>query len=173
MNLREALQSTKILLIALILFIIFRIAFNFVAEGLGDGILTLQLTFSGEEFRRLAEAWEEQDLLAIYFNHFYLDFLYPIIYGTFIASLLAKAMTLKNISQRANFLITLPFVAALLDMTENSLHIYMLTDFSRISDSMVWVSGAITHTKWVLAMGAFALALVMFLIPKRKKGLGD
>lgn len=161
---RHIISKNNILLGSLLLFFISQVTILSVTADLGRDFLGLQTTLSSKVFLHIAQSWKTTGLINSYYQHFYLDFIiHPILYGVFISSLLAWTFDRKRISASADILLLLPFLASVLDITENSLHLYLLADFSRISAAIVYFSGFCSWTKWIIAFVCLFGSLILNL----------
>lgn len=161
---REIIGRRYILLGSLLLVVLSQAVILFIASDLGIDFLRMQTTFSSAVFLRIAHAWNAAGLMQQYFRHFYLDFvIHPILYGVFISSLMAWTFQRKNISARADSLLLLPFMATAFDLIENNLHLYLLTDLSRLSDVIIFYSGLCSWAKWIIALGCLFGSLALHL----------
>ncbi len=152
----------------LILYIISQISIMIITSGLGSDFLSLQITLSRDTFLGIAQNWQSQGLIDMYYRHFYFDYIHPLLYGIFISSFMAKAFNKRNISESLDLLLLLPFVASALDMVENSIHLYLLADLSRVTYGIVLFSGVCTNLKWVIALMSLFGSAALFFAPVNK-----
>lgn len=161
---RNFISKNSILLGSLLLFLISQVTILSITADLGKDFLGLQTTFSNKVFLHIAQSWKTSGLIESYYQHFYLDFIiHPVLYGIFLSSLLAWTFDRKRILTSSYILLLLPFLASFWDVMENSLHLYMLADFSRISAVMVFFSGFCTWTKWIIALVCLVGSLILNL----------
>ncbi len=85
----------------------------------------------------------------------WIDMFYPLVYSTLLASLLY--LVFKR--TRLEILIFVPFVAALLDYTENILLRISILSFPDMNEKIVSIAGPVTFLKWLLVFFAFFLLL--------------
>ncbi|MFZ5889425.1 MAG: hypothetical protein ACOYYF_18460, partial [Chloroflexota bacterium] len=142
------------------------VLFWFLARGLGNlppgapTIFDLQLAFTAEKFQAVLAAWGEQNVRA-YINGMWLDFLYPIAYALALSSWLA-VLTHRPDRPPARLTLSLfaaPFLAALLDYVENTLHLLMLAILHTTPPALVLLASLAAAVKWTLA-GLSILAII-------------
>lgn len=127
-------------------------------------IFDLQLAFSAEKFQSVLAAWGETNVRA-YVSGMWLDYLYPIAYALALSSWLAvlARQTGRPPSRSILTLFWFPFLTALLDYVENSLHLLMLAVLHTFPPAPVFLASLAAAIKWTLAgLSVFAiLALTM------------
>jgi len=165
---RRVIGSVKITVISFTAFMVSQAAIASITHDLGSDFLAIQLTLSHERFLTIASGWQSAGLMPVYCRHFYLDYLHPVFYSVFLSSFMALAFARRGVSSKYNVILFLPFLAALLDMVENSFHIYMLLDFTRITAGMVMMSGICTWVKWTVSFLCFLIALVICCVARKK-----
>ncbi|GAB4504990.1 MAG: penicillin acylase family protein [Anaerolineales bacterium] len=144
--------------------------FWLLARGLGSlppgapSIFDLQLAFTVERFQFVMAQWGAAAMQA-YVTSMWLDYLYPIAYtlalGGWLAVLTRRAG--RAPSRPALVLFAAPFLAALLDYVENSLHLLMLAVLHATPAALVFLASLAAAIKWILAGASvlFILALTM------------
>lgn len=163
-NYRHFVSRKRILLSSLLLFFLSQLTIMLITADLGIDLLKLQTALTSQAFLYIAHSWKTTGLLTSYYHHFYLDFIiHPMLYGVLLSSLLAWTFNRKRISASFDILLLLPFLASVLDITENSLHFYLLADFSRISGSFVLFSGFCSWLKWIIAFVCLIASLTLNL----------
>jgi len=95
----------------------------------------------------------------MYLHLQWIDMVYPLVYSTLLASLLY--LVYKR--TRLEILVFVPFVAALLDYTENILLRISILSFPHMNEKIVSIAGVITFVKWLLIFFAFFLLLFGFI----------
>jgi len=85
----------------------------------------------------------------------WVDMVYPLVYSTLLASLLY--LVFKR--TRLEILVSVPFVAALFDYTENILLRISILSFPEMNEKVVSIAGTVTFLKWLLVFFAFFLLL--------------
>lgn len=158
-------KSNSTFLIALFMIIYFtsQIIIGSILHDIGTlNALALQTTFSRDMFMSIAVGWLASGEIEMYYKHFYFDFLHPLWYSILLSLLIARSFTLNQVNPKFNFMILTPFMAGLCDLVENSMHVYMLADLDRATNSLVWFSGLAANTKWFLAF--LGLGTSIFLI---------
>ncbi|WP_176330251.1 hypothetical protein [Oceanobacillus rekensis] len=122
-------------------------------------VFVLQTTFDSSVFSTIVNQWESDGVNHHYFNHYYLDFLHPIFYSVFLASLLSKPLNRGLVSDKFSFVIVFPFIAGLFDLVENVLHLHMILNGSYMSGIVVF-SATLSHLKWFLCLICLLIWLV-------------
>ncbi len=134
-------------------------------------VFALQLAFTEENFQAVLERWGRAGT-AQFLGTLWLDYLFPIAYAVFLASLAAR---LAAAGQRAphappRLLIALPWGAAALDYAENTLHLAMLGQ-GGVSAPLVLAASLAAAAKWALiaatVLGLARRALARFLRHQR------
>ena len=128
--------------------------------------LVLQLTFSRTVFVDILQKWGQTGI-GIYKKHFFVDYPHAFIYAGFLASLIAylSAEQDREPVQLHLVLFSLPYVAGLCDLAENTLHLILLANPVAVPGTLVKISATITWTKWGLA-GMSVMAIVFLLLKK-------
>lgn len=158
-------QQTMLLFFAA-MFLLSQVSIAVVLKPVGlSQVLMLQTTLSTETFRLLAADLYQRGVAENYLAHYYYDFLHPVWYSTLLALLLAAAMNRAGLAAGASRWLLLPFVAGLLDLVENSAHIYMLVDTARISPFWVLLGNGAALLKWTLLGATLVAVLVLFARP--------
>jgi len=85
----------------------------------------------------------------------WIDMVYPLVYSTLLASLLYLVFKRTSLE----ILVFTPFVAALLDYTENVLLRISILSFPDMNQKLVSIAGPVTFLKWLLLFFAFFLLL--------------
>lgn len=135
-------------------------------------IFDLQLAFSAEKFQSVLAAWGETNVRA-YVSGMWLDYLYPIAYALALSAWLA-VLTRQTGRPPSRSILTLfwfPFLAALLDYVENSLHLLILVVLHTFSPALVFLASLAAAVKWILA-GLSVLA-ILALTMRRTLAKGD
>jgi hypothetical protein len=165
---RRAIGNTKIMVGSLIIYCVSQVIIMVIVSSLGSDMLGIQVTLSNDKFLAIARGWESSGLTGVYYRHFYLDYIHPIIYGIFLSSFMAKAFDRRNIPGKLNILLLLPFLAAAFDLIENSMHLYLLADLSRVTRGAVMFSGICTNLKWTIAFMCLFGSAALFFSPRKK-----
>ena len=156
----EKLASRKIAVIFGILYLINQAIIYSILSRLGPDALKLQLTLSSQVFAGILAGWSDASL-KLYLSHFYFDFHHVILYSVCLASSIA-VLTHRKGQAPSNFVLfafVLPFIAAILDASENTLHLVMIFHRACLTPALVAVSGIATNVKWLLA---FVSVLIVF-----------
>jgi hypothetical protein len=124
-------------------------------------VMNLQLAFSEDTFRDILHQWGPE-AVQTYQDNMWLDYLFPPIYAIFLASA-AAVLTRRSDApptraQRA--LLIAPFVAALFDYLENTLHLLILRD-DALEAGLILLASVAAAIKWALLAVAL-LAVIGF-----------
>lgn len=148
------------------MFLLSQLSIGVVLEPVGlDRVLQLQTTLSTETFTALVADMYRHGTVEAYLAHYYYDFLHPVWYATLLALVLAAAMNRAALSPQANRWLLVPFVAGLLDLLENGLHIYMVVDTANIAPAWVLLGNGAALLKWALVALTMVAVLVLFARP--------
>ncbi|MDM7988512.1 MAG: hypothetical protein QUS13_14380 [Smithella sp.] len=165
-------KSNSIFLIALFAVIYFtsQIIIGSILHQLGTlNAFALQTTMCSEKFKAIAAGWIASGEIAAYYRHFYFDYFHPVWYSIFLSLLIARAFKINNVNPKFNGFILTPFVAAICDFFENTMHLYFLADLNRATPLLVVLSGLATNTKWALAALGIMVVTVLFVLWTFKK----
>jgi hypothetical protein len=124
--------------------------------------LKAQTTFSRETFLDLIHKWQQAGLMDKYRQHFYLDFFHPLWYGLFLSALLARGFNLNGVAARQNWLLLSPFLASVMDLTENCFHVKFIANPEAVTQWMITISALATNIKWAIAGLSVMTAAVLF-----------
>ncbi|SRR5690606_18995820 len=130
-------------------------------------VLILQTTFDHIMFSQVIEKWKASGTLELYIFHYYFDFLHPLFYAFFLASIMSRAFVKCIYNKRISLVILLPFIAGVFDIIENLLHLYMINS-GLISEGLVKTSASFTNMKWMIV---FLCLLIAFLIHIRNRSV--
>ncbi|MFP4039619.1 MAG: hypothetical protein ACLFS7_03670 [Desulfosudaceae bacterium] len=165
--LRKKTGTRRVALIFGGLFALSQLALYLVIRDLPpEKLLVLQTTFSKDEFLSIIGTWKMSGVLQQFKLHFYLDFLHPVWYSIFLASLMAISFNLNGIEKKYNSLLLIPFVAGMLDLLENSVHLFLLANIGATSEANIFVSALAANLKWLLA--GTGILIVAVLVIKRE-----
>ena len=89
----------------------------------------------------------------IYLQLQWVDWVYPLVYSLFLASLLFAVYK----KTRLRYTVYVPFAAALFDYVENVLLRISILSFPHMHKGIVQVAGLVTFAKWFLIFFAFSL----------------
>lgn len=128
--------------------------------------LILQLTFSRTVFMDILQKWGQTGI-GIYKKHFLVDYPHVFIYAGFLASVIAylTAEPDREPAQVHLLLFSLPYVAGLCDLTENTLHLIQIRNPVAVPGILVKISATMTWTKWGLV--GISIMAIVFLVVKR------
>ena len=127
----------------------------------GPDIVDLQVSWSPEVFRQIANAWKPHELSSAHLLLF-LDLAFPPAYVTLLAGLFFLASQNVAIEPR-RIVIYAPFVAGAADIFENLLTIWILRDLSAISGLAVramWFASMVKLTLIAVTIGFLFAALL-------------
>ena len=128
--------------------------------------LILQLTFSKTVFIDILQKWGQPGV-GIYKKHFFVDYPHALIYASFLASVIAY-LTAEQNREPAHFhltLFSLPYVAGLCDLVENTLHLILISNPVSVPETLVKISATMTWTKWGFA-GVSIMAIIFLVLKK-------
>lgn len=135
-----------------------------------EKLIVLQTTFSKMKFLSIIGAWKLTGVLPQFKAHFYFDFLHPVWYSIFLASLMALAFNANSLSKRFDGLLFIPFIAGLLDMVENVIHVMLLADIRKVTDAAIFISASAANLKWALAgIGVLIVAGLTARVTARRR----
>src|SRR5262245_6768116 len=124
---------------------------NFVYREANEaGVVPLQLAFTVSKFKEILLSWSDVGIFKQ--SLWQIDFVFPLAYAGLLAFAYAWSRRNENPSRRDRFFFLAPFVAALCDWIENSLHLYLLRNVDTVEQAKAATfSGAL-----VFAASAFA-----------------
>ncbi len=156
--------TRRVAVISGILFVLSQAAIYLVIRDLPPGkLVVLQTTFSLEKFLSIIGSWKFFGVFSHFKAHFFFDFLHPVWYSVFLASLLAVSFNINNLSEKYNGLLLIPFVAGVLDLVENMVHLVIISDIRTISTTKIYISALAANIKWLLAgIGVLMVAGLFF-----------
>jgi len=169
-NLFAAFMSrTPVIITLAVIYLAMQTVIAVIVSPLGHDMLRVQTTFSDETFRGIIQSWEKNGLMALYFKHFYFDYFHPVLYSLFLSALLSRGLSMNGLDKKFNLMVLLPFAAGLMDVIENSMHLYLIHNPVKISAGTVLFSGICTSMKWALAFLVLAGAVVLIVRALVKK----
>ena len=128
--------------------------------------LMLQLTFSRKVFMDILQKWGQTGI-GIYKKHFLVDYPHAFVYAGFLASVIAY-LTAQQDRKPAHvhlLLFSLPYVAGLCDLAENTLHLILIRNPVAVPGTLVKISATMAWTKWGLS-GISIMAIVSLVFKK-------
>ena len=158
------------LLFSLIAIIACSLGFNELQMRLGADIIDIlrggyDADTVQERFLIYGEAWR-----ALYARAtLSLDVFYPLAYSTFFACLIVMGA----VSPRARYLVILPIVVALLDLSENVSIYFLLTNFPDITDAQIAHASTLTVAKWWMVVLMLFVAFGQLLVRLTMLALGQ
>lgn len=162
--LRTRLDSWWVIGIFGVIFLASQIAIAVILHKVGHAtVLRLQTTLSADTLAQGFERLRETGKLAAYRSHYWLDFVHPAWYGILLSASLAKAFRGNAVSSKFDFVVLVPFVAALLDLVENLCHVLFLSSPGAIVAPLVVLSGLAAILKWSLVAACIVIVLVLAL----------
>lgn len=180
------LKINKYWVLLIILFFVFytvimRQAINkIIPDGAGQHFV-LQRAFTAERIINIIEDWKQpgivlEDTINRYIEWIIIyDYIYPLVYAVFGATLLAKLLNYlsPDFTRGKLVLLLLPFIAGLLDVIENTVHVIVLqgpSPLETLPTTLIQFTSLAAHVKLVLLTltisGISALAL-LFLVLRR------
>jgi hypothetical protein len=141
---------------------------NFVYREANEaGVVPLQLAFTVSRFKEILLSWS--DVRIFKQSLWQIDFVFPLAYAGLLAFAYAWSRRNENPSRRDRFFFLAPFVAALCDWIENSLHLYLLRNVDAVeqakaatfSGALVFAASAFAAIKIAL-IAIVAIAIIAF-----------
>jgi hypothetical protein len=129
------------------------------------GAVALQLAFSRQAFADILDQWGTAGVRAYQRSTLSIDYLFPIAYALCLSSSISWLSSGSGSRQpgRATLLIfSLPWAAAALDYTENTLHLILLRDFRQLSATLVLMASLAAAIKWGLI--TFCVGVILRLL---------
>jgi hypothetical protein len=126
----------------------------YILSPLGHDVLRFQLTFDRESMEAILNAWGDPGIER-FKNHFYIDFLHPLWYGSFIFFTMLFFKTKLAGYQHSDAVpkyVFLPFVAAFLDLAENFMEIGIINSRENLNNTLVMMTGLASLFKWLFAL---------------------
>ena len=171
-------------LIGLLLFLLFSICFLFVdplfRASTDPTLVDLQLAFSSLRFHDIIVSWNKSvnGGIEIYkLSTMLLDYLYPLIYSAMLAFAYASVRKNAQPARLDKVMFTLPFIAAIFDYIENTIHLLLLKDVHNLAQAIavqypptaVAISAAASVLKFLFFYAAIFtfLGAVIYRIKKR------
>ncbi len=137
-----------------ILYFTSQIVIMIILEPLGnENILRFQLMFDEKGMADLLWAWGQPGI-DTFKSHFYLDFIHPILYGSFMffTMLYIKTGLTGAIGKGAiPGYCYIPLAAAAFDLAENVLELTILGQYPDLSGVLVFMTALVSLCKWTLA----------------------
>ena len=167
---RRRFGTTKAVLILGSVYLASQITIAFIIHDMGPlDFLKAQTTFSRAAYVEQVKQWQARGLMDDYRRHFYLDFLHPLWYGLFLSAFMAAGFNRNRLSSKANWLLSLPFIAGAMDLVENCFHVRFISDVDTISSWMIVVSASAANTKWLLAGTSIVIGVIFVSIRPRER----
>ena len=132
-------------LLMLSLLILLKMLYDAHLSGGSLSVIELQLAFSVDGFRDVALQWGPEGI-SYFRTTIWIDFLYPIAYASFLSLLLYS----KGVGRLG---LTLPPIAAILDMAENTIHVWQLGDLASLSPFWITIASLCAVIKWMVVIG--------------------
>jgi hypothetical protein len=126
---------------------------------LSGGLLIpdLMLHYSPEKIETLLQAYGSQARL-YYLRYQFRDFLYPIVYGSFMMGILVRLIRPTSM----NFWIFVPWFAVFFDFLENAFLRLIFYDYPQIVNDRVQIAAWMTSFKWLFVLISFVLMIIAF-----------
>ncbi|HOT46956.1 MAG TPA: hypothetical protein PLM53_18595 [Spirochaetota bacterium] len=166
-----------LVIISGLLYVISQATILIILGPLGTGQLKFQFSFDAKSLADIITAWGETGM-AVFRDHFYMDFLHPVIYSSFMFFLLCYLRTKlpkSEISRDIPLYFLLPFAAAAVDLAENFLELAIIRQQTEIPGWMALMNGLLSSLKWGLSAACLAIialfaARLAFYVKKSGKG---
>jgi len=129
------------------------------------GIIQLELAFSEGRFSGIVGQWSQVGTLRVQQRNLWIDLLFPFAYALFLSSLLAwvARRSCGEPSTRLIALLSLPFIAGLLDWIENAFLLLLLRDVISFAAPLVFLASAVSLVKWTLIL-VTVLAIIYYIL---------
>ncbi len=157
------------------LFLLFQIAFSFMLNRMekAAGTRNIPDTRLYYQPRQIQEFFQQlgTEGRLWYRRTLYLDLIYPLVYGSLLATVLQLLLTRPGVPGWARRLLLLPFLAVLFDYLENGLELYMLGHFPEEISLPARLAGSlVTPAKWLtIAACLLTMATLGVYLLVRKK----
>ncbi len=162
------LQRTKKIMIGTgiltgIMYIIVMFIINpLIDNKLGLEVIKLQLAYTTENGKTIINNWHkigQQNFL----KYIYTDYLYALTYALFLSTLYLHKILKNNIKiiRKHYIILTLPFIAGLFDMVENTIEIFFIKDPNDFPASLFAFHSILSSIKWLL------LPIMIYYLLKR------
>lgn len=135
----------------------FSLAMSFLLGAAGisaSELIQLEITFSPNEFRSLLVSWGADGREA-FLAHYWLDFVFPVIYALFLSSLFATSLGPRppeGRPRRELFFLLLPLFAGFCDWIENIVDLTGALHPELLTDSLINVGASFSRAKWSAAI---------------------
>lgn len=165
---------------SLVLFVLFSLVlFNVMSlmhrAKTDPNVVKLQLAFSSRKFKEILLQWGkafDKGIEIFKITVILLDYIFPLIYASVLAFGYAYVRGIPQPHVLDRYIFIIPFVAALLDWTENSLHLYTLRNVhcradieaTEFSPTMVCIASLCALIKFVLALAVLMSVIVVFFV---------
>lgn len=128
--------------------------------------LILQLTFSKTVFMDILHKWGQPGI-GIYKKHFFVDYPHAFVYASLLASVIGYLMAEQDREPASVHLalFSLPYIAGMCDLAENTLHLILISNPVAVSGTLVNISATMAWTKWGLA--GMSIMTIIFLVLKK------
>lgn len=159
-------KAEAVFIAAIVVFAISQISLTRMVGPIANEALGLQLTFSADQFAQTVQGWSAADLQN-YLRQLRWDYLHLVIYGFALWWGVFRLNQLRPINPRIRkALFAAPILAGLVDVVEDSIHLWMLHGAPDLMISQPWVAIAATAAlvKWTLILGT--LAYLAWNLPK-------
>ena len=171
----EKLHSFPVVRTAFIVAIACLMAFGLLQGSALDGktgIFRMQTAFTIERLGAILQEWGEEGVAA-YRRTMYADYIFPLAYGILFASGIALTSTPREKAatpqKTALVLFTLPLIAALCDLIENSLQLIQLQNPQSLDPTLTFLTALAASIKFILlGVSVAAIAVYGFLRLRRR-----
>jgi hypothetical protein len=131
------------------------------------GIVALQLAFSAQTFSNIVLQWGAEGVRAYRTATVLVDYWFPVAFSLFLASVITL-LSFRPGKPPWPSLVALPFIAALFDWAENTVHLMVLRDLTHISATLVLVASIAAAVKWGLI--AVSVVVIVYLTAATMRG---
>ena len=147
-----------IFIAAILVFAISQISLTRMVGPIANEALGLQYTVSADQFSQTVQGWSAEDMQNSV-RQLRWDYLHLVIYGFALWWGVFRLNQLRPLNPRTRkLLFAAPILAGVLDVVEDSIHLWMLHAAPDLMISQPWVALAATEAlaKWTLALGTLA-----------------
>ncbi len=163
------LQQNKRVLIVFgsltsLMFIIVIFIVNPLIDGkTGMEVIKLQLAFKTDIGKSIIEKWSETGQNN-FLKYIYTDFIYAFSYSIFLSSLYLNKLLKNNIQISAKhiFILSIPILAGIFDMLENTIEIMFIKNPNHFSESFFFIHSILASIKWI------AFPVILYFLVKRE-----
>ncbi|MCX7678777.1 MAG: hypothetical protein N2316_06125 [Spirochaetes bacterium] len=164
-NLLGFSNSMPVFVFIAVLYVISQVAIAVILHPLNIfDVLLMQVTLSDTTIRAIVQRWMSEKLIERFVMHFYFDFVHPLLYGILLTLFMRKVFQRISFPQKWNFFLLLPWIAVMMDVFENCLHLYFVVNIENITRISAVISGLASIVKWsMIGVSAMSMGLLYSL----------